>query len=54
MRIIIEEDGGYQFARDFSEHPSSEDAIFTACYLLSKIYSVQDIRAGMVEVCNDL
>lgn len=54
MKIIIEDDGGFQYARNFPERPDSEEALFTACYLLTKIYSAHDVRTGMVEVMNDL
>lgn len=54
MKIIIEDDSGFQYTRNFPERPNPEEALFTACYLLTKIYSAHDVRTGMVEVINDL
>ena len=54
MKILIEDDGNFKFIRDFCEHPSVEKAVFSALYLLSKIYPVEEVKAGIIEALNDL
>ena len=54
MKIMIKE-GEYEFSYDSNvEHPDVEDAVFSACYLLSKIYSVQQVRQSLENVLKDI
>lgn len=54
MKIIIE-DGNYEFSCNFKEErPKVEDAVFSACYMLGKIYPISEVKKGMNEAFDDL
>lgn len=54
MKIAIKE-GEYEFSYDsYVEHPDVEDAVFSACYLLSKVYPIQQVRQSLENVLKDI
>ena len=53
MKIIVV-DGDFNLSREFGEHPSPEEAVFTVLYLLSKVYSSERIKESVAEVLSDI
>jgi hypothetical protein len=54
MKIVIKE-SGYEFSRDFNDsRPPVEEALFASLYLLTKIYSPNEVKKGLVEVAEDI
>lgn len=53
MKITIEE-GGFTFSCSFDEHPPVEEALFASLYLLTKMYSSNEIKKGLMEVKEDI
>ena len=54
MKIIIKE-GMYEFSYDSKdERPNVKDAVFSVCYLLSRIYTPQQVRVGVLRVLEDI
>ena len=54
MKIVIKE-GAYEFSYDSNnEHPDVEDAVFSVCYLLSRIYTPDQVKEGMLRVLEDI
>lgn len=54
MKITIEE-GGYYFSRDFKEeHPNIDEAVFAVYYLLSRIYSSEQVKIEIQNLLEDI
>ncbi len=54
MKIMIKE-GEYEFSYESNvEHPKVDDAVFSAYYLLSRIYSSQLVKESIGNMLNDI
>ena len=53
MKIILKVEGQYVYSRDLPENAGVEEALFTACYILSRHYSTNAVKCALLRLSED-